>query len=316
MRVEPARSEIRDETDVVGDPQAALIVRLTRDTIMASAHAAQSLMNGTKPVVLSLLVFFGGTPLHAEDAIRTVVVTTSMLERATLDLVADISSVRVERLLPPASCPGHFDLSPRVVPTLRTAVLVIRHSYQDALEKKLIVLGASDVSIVTAPTPGSLVIPENYVALAESIEAMLERALPDCASRARSSLEALRRRATNVARKARAKTRSIQGTPVIASAHQAAFCRWLGLDVLADVPRPEDVTPREMARLLATRPRLIVGNLQEGDRTVRALGDRLGVPVAMLSNFPDAAGYGETHAELVDANARRIIEAWRKRSSN
>jgi ABC-type Zn uptake system ZnuABC Zn-binding protein ZnuA len=267
-------------------------------------------------IALSLLLLVSDPCSFAEEQTRTIVVTTSMLERATLDLVADLQSVRVERLLPPGSCPGHFDLSPRVVPILRSAALVIRHSYQDVLEQKLISLGASDVSIVKAPTPDSLVIPENYVALAESIEAALERTFPARAARIRFSLDALRRHALRVAQDARSRTRSIRGAPVIASAHQASFCRWLGLEVLAEIPRPEDVSPRHMAGLLAMKPLIVVGNLQEGDQTVRALGERLGVPVAMLSNFPDVEGYGETHGDLVQANVLRIIEAWRKRSSS
>ncbi|MBN2368973.1 MAG: zinc ABC transporter substrate-binding protein, partial [Vicinamibacteria bacterium] len=316
MKNEPARIDGRHHAAVVMNPTASPSVRMPRGLTTVLTRTTRMLGRDMTPIVSSLLVLFGGTVLRADNEVRTIVVTTSMIERATLDLVAGIPSVRVERLLPPASCPGHFDLSPRVIPTLRAAALVIRHSYQDVLEQKLAALGASDVSIVNAKTPVSLMIPSNYVALEESIAAALERALPDCAPRVRASLETSRRHAANVARDALARTRAVRDAPVIASAHQAAFCRWLGLDVLAEIPRPEDVSPREMGRLLAMKPLFVVGNLQEGDQAVRALGERLGVPVVILSNFPDVNGYGATYADLMQANIGRIMEAWRKRSSS
>lgn len=98
-------------------------------------------------------------------------------------------------------------------------------------------------------------------------------------------------------------------TPVIASQHQAELCERLGFRVVGVLPRPEDTDPRDLERLLSLRPALVVANLQEGTRAASVVADRLGVPLAVLSAFPDAEGWPPGYVGLVEGNVARLAAA-------
>jgi len=82
---------------------------------------------------------------------------------------------------------------------------------------------------------------------------------------------------------------------------------------LAEIGRPEDVTPRDLEQLLQHRPALVVGNLQEGVESAAAVADRLEVPLVIFSNFPGADGYGQGYDQLLQKNLDRLDEAWSSR---
>lgn len=90
------------------------------------------------PVIVILLyaIFFS-----CSENGKSIVVTTSMLESAASEVLPVSQRIDIVRLLSPSSCPGHFDLSPRIVPTLHSAVMVVRHDYQDVLEQKMESIG-------------------------------------------------------------------------------------------------------------------------------------------------------------------------------
>jgi hypothetical protein len=111
----------------------------------------------------------------------------------------------------------------------------------------------------------------------------------------------------------RARPAPWHGARVVASFQQAGFSRWLGLEVLAEIGRPEDVTPRDLEQLLQYSPDLVIGNLQEGVESAAAVAERLRVPLVVFSNFPGADGYGEGYDQLLQNNLDRLDEAWSSR---
>jgi len=108
----------------------------------------------------------------------------------------------------------------------------------------------------------------------------------------------------------------IHNIQVAASRFQAEFCRWLGLHVVAELPRNGDAPPGRLADALDPRVRLVVASLQEGTAAAEAVGERLGVPVVVLSAFPGAAGHGTTYEELLESNLERLEKAWRDSRSS
>jgi ABC-type Zn uptake system ZnuABC Zn-binding protein ZnuA len=257
---------------------------------------------------LLLAVACGG--LQASSQGLSVVVTTSMLESAVRSVLPDQAKIEVIRLLPPGSCPGHFDLSPSALPALRAARLVIRHDYQGVLEEKVSALGNLRPNVIAARTPGSLLIPENYQSLVSDVARILSALTPAhgdeiiAAARARGAGNGA------LSRNIRGMAQAWAGAPVISSSSQKQFCEWLGLRVVGTLNRPEEISPRDYQRLLALRPAMVVANLQEGPEAALSLGRRMGVPVAVVSNFPGADGYGRDYEELLRENLLRIAEAW------
>jgi zinc transport system substrate-binding protein len=243
------------------------------------------------------------------DVEPTVVVTTSMLSAAVSELVAPDAPVDIIRLVPPGSCPGHFDLTPRVVPELRRASVIVRHDYQQFLEERLADLGV-DGRVVVASTPGSLLIPEHYLQLVAQVQPALKDVLPVSDQRLEDAAGEVAARVQRSARRATAAPQPWSGRPVVASAMQAELCRWLGMNVVAELPRGEDLPPRRLGELMALEPDAVIANLQEGTRAAEVLAERLGCPLVVLSSFPDVDGYGSGWDELFAANLERLAAAW------
>ncbi len=262
--------------------------------------------------LLSLLVTLPA-PATEPAPYGTVLVTTSLLEAAARELLPPDDPVAVVSLVSPGTCPGHFDLSPRLVPELRAALVVARHDFQVRLDDQLRRVGVEEASLVVVRSRGSLLIPGHYLDLVRQLERELSRRLPERQTDLAAHLSRVEARVARLEAEVRARPAPWAGAPVIASSHQAELCSWLGLVVVAELGRAEDTTPRELEELLARGPSLVVGNLQEGPQAALVLGERLGRPVAVFSNFPNAPGYGLTYDDLLRANLDRLDRAWADR---
>lgn len=243
----------------------------------------------------------------------SVVVTTSILEEAVHELGEAAAGVDVVRLIPPGSCPGHFDLSPRAVPSIRSADAIVRHHYQGYLESQIVDLGVEDATVTVAETKGSLLVPINYAGLVRMVADILAELLPGQRERLISAANEVSLRLLELEEEIRDRPSPWRGAPVIASFQQAGFSRWLGLDLLAEIGRPEDLTPRDLELLMHHRPAMVIGNLQEGLQSATTLAERMSVPLVVFSNFPDAAGYGSGYDQLLRSNLERLDEAWMSR---
>jgi zinc transport system substrate-binding protein len=243
----------------------------------------------------------------------TVVVTTSMLEQAVRELGDAAAGVDVVRLIPPGSCPGHFDLSPRELPSLRSADVIVRHHYQGYLESQITDLGVESATVIVATTKGSLLVPINFAGLVRGVADVLAGLLPGNDGELVTAANEVNLRLLELEEEIRGRPSPWRGAPVIASFQQTGFSRWLGLDLVGEIGRPEDLTPRDLERLMRMRPALVIGNLQEGLQSATTLADRMSVPLVVFSNFPGAEGYGDDYDDLVRGNLDRLDEAWTMR---
>jgi len=262
------------------------------------------------PAAAAALVAALAAPCRAGDESPPVVVTGSAMIAAAVRGLAGDERVEMVELQPPGACPGHFDLSPEQLRRVRSAAVVIHHHYQRQLATRL---GAAGVKpdFVSLESVGSLCLPEHQRALLGHLATTLDPLL-DPASRR----EMVRRRAKldeeidAVAAEIDAAAGQWAGRPVIASEMQREFVERLGMRVVAELRRPEALGPRDWARLRAANAALVIGNLQSDAPAAEALAKQAGLPVAVLSNFPGADGYGTNFAELVRANLGRIAAAW------
>ena len=97
---------------------------------------------------------------------------------------------------------------------------------------------------------------------------------------------------------------------MIAAVHVKEFCEWLGFEIAGVIERPEDTTLHDFELLMSVKADMVVANLQEGMNGAISLGDKLGLPVAILSNFPGADDYGENYYQLAEENLKRLHKAW------
>lgn len=241
-----------------------------------------------------------------------VAVTNPYLECLTRELLGDKEPVL--RLSGPGMCPGHFDILPAQVDSLRGARVLLRFDFQQGLDAKLSHLVDGGLRIVAVHVPDGLCRPDSYRAGAKAVAAALvEAGLLDRAA-AEGRLADLDRRMNALDRWARERIEAagLRGRTVLASGHQAAFCRRLGLNVAATFAAADAAVPRELdAAIDAARragAKLIVANRPEGRRLADALADRLGARVLVLDNFPRPGG-DRPFDRLVRDNVERLIAA-------
>ncbi len=243
----------------------------------------------------------------------SVVLTTSLLETALDEIKPESSEIEVFRILPPGACPGHFDISPRIVPVLKSSSLIIRHDYQKVLEDKIGRLGVDTTTSLVVATKGTPLIPEHYASIVTQIGDMYAKLDPGAKNAVASNVSAVTNKLETLNSELETYRSRFRGKKIIAAVHVRAFCEWLGFEVIGVLKRPEESTPRDFEKLAGLNAVMIAGNLQEGSKSAVSLAERMGIPVAVLSNFPGAENYGATYFDLIHENVKRLDQACPKR---
>lgn len=273
------------------------------------SHRARPLPLATAAGILLVVGCTARAPTGSDAGKPLVVVTTSVLESAVREVGGD--RVAVFRMLPPSSCPGHFDLKPQDFERIARSRLVFRHDYQAHLEKKLKEAGTEAKRIVVIRVDGPETIPEHFAAACRTVGAALSELLPASAGEFERNVAEAERRMAALDEQMRVKLAAIKGRRVLVSQHQTEFCRWCGLDVVGSFDTAGDTSLKELGELVtAAKQRGVVGvvaNRQRGTREADALAEKLSVPVVVLSNFPDANAGQKTMADMIRSNCDMLV---------
>ncbi|NLF30133.1 MAG: zinc ABC transporter substrate-binding protein [Planctomycetes bacterium] len=260
-------------------------------------------------VLLCVAVIAAGCRRSAAPS--SVAATNSMLECAARDLLGEAAPVL--RLAEPGMCPGHFDIRPSQVAALRRCRVLLRFDFQRAIDGKL--AGAIDEGLVIAEirVPGGLCEPASYTAACrQTADALVGAALLDRTG-ADERLERIADRMEQRQVECRRRVEALAGMPVVASAHQEAFCRWLGLDVVATFSAADTAgvgqVDQAVRRGEAAGAKLVIANGPEGRKLADALAERLGTPVVVFGNFPALDRGHACFDDLLAANVAALVEA-------
>ena len=247
----------------------------------------------------------------------TIVVTTTVLECAVEDAFRDSSkNIQTARLIPPGGCPGHFDLTPKFLPALMQADVILHHSFQKNLKEKIEALGVEAENLIAVKNRPSLLIPQNYLKLIREIKDKLPENLPIASDNLEKNDPVLKTRINNLENFASPWREKFKKIKVITSTHQADFCRWLGFEVTGIMKRMENMTPDRLQSLMKADAQLVVVNLQSGTQAGQTISKRKDIPLAIVSNFPNTEGYGSDYTSLFRTNIHNIIRAYKKCLSN
>jgi len=256
-------------------------------------------------IVLTAMLAAGGCSRGRPSDSPDVAATSTYLHCAVADLLGE--SVEVMTLSGPGNCPGHFDITPDKAVRLRRCRVLLRFSFQQSLDQKVNPGGADGPRIVSVDIQNGLCEPAGYLSACRQVaDAMVAAGLMDTAAAAKR-LGEIERRVTAAGEQAKNKVAALAGRRVLASGHQAGFCRWLGLDVAATFSGEDD--PARIVRAISAGRdvRLIIGNVPEG----RVVADRLagaldGRPrVVMFDNFPSPQAGG--FDAMLRSNVERLI---------
>lgn len=240
-----------------------------------------------------------------------VAASNTYLAAAAQDLLGQGAPILI--LAQPGQCPGHFDTRPSQIERLRDCRLLIRFDFQSALDRVLSRAVERGPRIVVVNAPGGLCEPETYVATCSAVadalvaENLLDQALADeRMASIRARVGALRDWA-----RAEAERASLRDCPAIASRHQVAFCRFLGLSVVGELPPADGASTTAVNTLLVdgAAARVVVANRPEGTGLAQAVAERLAARMAVFDNFPAAPEHGGTFDDLVRSNVQCLLDA-------
>jgi zinc transport system substrate-binding protein len=275
------------------------------------------------PVLASILALFLVLalpgPSQAQEAPR-VLTGTTLIE----DILADLAqgALTLRTLIPAAACPGHADLKTSDALFFQQARAVLLHDWQERMPmiRGLLATGGRPDGLVrTVPAPGNWMLPEAQARATEALAAILQELLPDRAAaieeRAKARLE--RVRAVDARLRALARDKGLAGRPAICDAMQRPFLEWLGLDVVADYGRFEEMNPERLAQAMtvakARRAVRVADNMQSTAGAGQGLAQDLAAAHVVLTNFPGVTPAADTWEKALEWNVAQVVSALESR---
>ena len=240
-----------------------------------------------------------------------VLASTSLIESSVKDIGGSLVDVNV--MIPPGSCPGHYDLRPGDVRQMSRSRVLFYHGFEHLPPTLLRRSRGHEAFAVRVK--GNWLVPENYKNAALIICRELSRIDGTHRSEYEKSFADLSARIDTVSRALLQDLTSskCRGTPVICSDQLTPLLKWMGLKVVASYGRPEEFTPNVLHHLIEigkkANVRLVVDNLQSGPAAGKQIAEALGVKRAVLSNFPGGFKDTDTWEKCLRDNVRRVITA-------
>jgi len=255
----------------------------------------------------------------AETSRLKVVTSTSLIAQIVERVGGEM--VDVVNIIPPAQCPGHFDVKPGDIQKLADADLFIMHGWQGEMFSQDLIVSANnpDLTVVKLDIPSNpqsnWMTPSVQQEATEKITtALCQVDTKNSAAYQQLAAEYKDKIATKEARmKDRLAEVNLSDVNVICSGMQAAFVRWAGLNIVATYGRPDSFTPQVVKELIdkgrEAKVTLIIDNLQSGQDAGAGIAEELGCQRIILSNFPGGFDNTETWEKAIDRNIELILEA-------
>ncbi len=268
-------------------------------------------------LLLAVWIWLGVAAGSPAEPLR-VTATTSLLA----SLIKDVGGARVEVnvLIPPASCPGHFDLRPGDVAAISRTGVLFAHQFERFVNR-VSELGGKRVQIHRIHAEGNWLVPQTYAQAGERVASILSTLDPAGSGEYRRNLGRLRQRTEALDRELKVQMRraGVSGKPVVASDMLTPLLIWMGMQVVAVYGRAEDLTPLEWRRVVDTarraNVRLVIDNLQSGASTGKEMARELNAQHVTLSNFPGAFPNTASWEQCLRENVRRVILAVKEGSA-
>jgi zinc transport system substrate-binding protein len=279
------------------------------------------LMNRTRIILTGFLVFSLAIASLLAGCEQTdvskfkVVTSTSLLAQIVERVGGDL--VDVVNIIPPAQCPGHFDVKPGDIQKLADADLFLMHGWQGEKFSEELIASADNpgLTVVQINISGNWMTPPVQLKAIDEITDHLSQmdsensaAYQQAAAELKSLVES---KSTEV--EVRLAAAGLGSINVMCADQQAGFVSWAGFNTIALFGRPDSMTPAVLKELVDTgraeNVTLIIDNLQSGKDAGAGLAEELGCKRIILSNFPGGFDNTETWEKAIERNTELILEA-------
>jgi len=267
------------------------------------------------PVLISavaLLSVFSGCAQDENGKLK-VVTTTSLLECIVEEIGGDL--VDVVNIIPPAQCPGHFDVTPQDMQRLADADMFFLHGWQGEKFTQDLIDSADnpDLTVITVGVPGNWMVPAVHSAAVDEVEAALSQADSVNSDSYAAAAEAYKDsiEAKEIEAKARLAPADLGDVKVLCAEKLAGLVAWIGLSVVATYPDPDSMTIELVADLvdqgIENDVTLIIDNLQSGQDAGSGIAEELDCQRIVLTNFPGGFEDTETWEKALDWDIDLIL---------
>lgn len=237
------------------------------------------------------------------------------------NVIQDVAGDRLETrtLIPPGTCPGHYDVKTSDIEALANSRALFVHNFQQTYENVTGAIEAAenpDLVIVVLNVTGNWMVPAVQAEGVSKIAQALGEIYPENAVYYQGN--ATERAQVILAYGEQVRIRllgaGVQGVKVICAEMQAGFVQWAGFDVVATFGRPEDLSMTDQAQLVTEANQagavLIIDNLQSGSETLGPAieQDVEAIPVT-ISNFPGGLEDTGTWEKAIDRNVDLLLAA-------
>jgi len=267
-------------------------------------------------LVLSLIAIPVAAGCSPSSAAGLKVVTSTSLLASTVERVGS-DRVNVINIIPPAQCPGHFDVKPGDVQKLAEADLFLMHGWQGEKFSQDLIASANNpgLAVHQINISGNWMTPPVQLTAIDEITAILSQADTKNSAfyqeQAAGLINAIRAKETEI--KNKLVKVELAGVNVMCADQQTGFVKWTGLNVIATFGRPDSLTPQVVKELVdrgrEAKVTLIIDNLQSGQDAGAGIAEELGIKRIIISNFPGGFDNTETWEKAIDRNIELILEA-------
>jgi zinc transport system substrate-binding protein len=254
-----------------------------------------------------------------ETVSRLKVVTTTSLIEEVVHRVGN-EKVDVINIIPPAQCPGHFDVKPGDIRKLADADIFFLHGWQGEMFSNQLISSVEnpELIVVILDVAGNWMVPSVHIEAAEKIKTVLIRADSEnqyyYETQSAAYVDEINTKEKEV--KARLETVDTAGVKVLCAEMQAGFIQWTGLSIVSAYGRPDSLTPGVVKELVdkgkSENVNLIIDNLQSGKDAGIGIAEELHCHRIILSNFPGGVEHTETWEKTMDYNIQLIVDALKK----
>ncbi len=244
-----------------------------------------------------------------------IVTSTALISQITERVAGD--AVTVVNIIPPAQCPGHFDVTPGDIQKLANADLFFYHNWQgEQFSEELIASAANPgLKAVKLGIEGNWLVPAVQKEATDAITAELVQLDTTHGAAWQQAADNYKNIVTDKEAEVRARLAGsgLSQVKILCADQQAGFVGWLGLDVAGIFPRPESLTPQMIKDSIdqgrSAGVTLVIDNLQSGADAGKGIAEELGCKRIIISNFPGGLPDTETWEKAVDKNIDMILEA-------
>jgi zinc transport system substrate-binding protein len=266
-------------------------------------------------ILLTLVILPMGCTGGEASANLKVVTTTSLIASIVEKVGGD--KVDVANIIPPAQCPGHFDVKPSDMKVLSDAKLFLMHGWQGEMFSTDLINSADnpELKVISLNIPGNWMTPTVQAQAVGNITSALAEIDPQNAgyyqNNANSELAAITAKGNEL--KAKLAAGNLSQVNILCDAQITDLVQWAGFNVVASYPRPEDISAKKMQELIdhgkQSNVALVIGNLQSGTSDAGVtMASGIGAVQVTLSNFPGGFDNTETWEKALDKDVNLMLE--------